>query len=116
VVNLWATWCTPCIKEMPSLLDLHQSGEAVVVAVSTDRMTERVGTFLTQHGLNDLPVRIDPGARALRAADLTPPALPITFIVRRQPDGTFVIKGAELGEREWAHPTMRRKIRQVFDR
>ena len=36
VVNFWATWCGPCIREIPTLQKLHESGEVKVVSISLD--------------------------------------------------------------------------------
>lgn len=48
VLNIWATWCTPCVREMPALERLYQRLRAdglVVVAVSTDASPGTLGPF-----------------------------------------------------------------------
>ena len=53
VVNLWATWCAPCIKEMPTLAKLQAAypGRITVVAISMDRveLRERARAFIGEH-------------------------------------------------------------------
>lgn len=62
LVNLWATWCAPCVKELPTLEALGQRpGAPRVIAVSQD-MAPRgsVDAFLEQHRLTELEVWHDP--------------------------------------------------------
>jgi thiol-disulfide isomerase/thioredoxin len=53
VVNLWATWCAPCVKEMPTLAALQAAypGKVAVAPVSMDRMgdRERARAFIAEH-------------------------------------------------------------------
>ena len=53
VVNLWATWCAPCIKEMPTLAKLQAAyrGRIVVAAISMDKdeLRERARAFIGEH-------------------------------------------------------------------
>src|SRR6266852_2060239 len=59
VVNLWATWCQPCLKEMPSLdrLQSQLDGKLVIAAVSEYRGgAERVGPFVLGMGLEKLKI------------------------------------------------------------
>lgn len=55
LINLWATWCAPCVKEFPSLSNLVErfKGRVVVLAVSHDRDREDIVTFVKAFG--DLP-------------------------------------------------------------
>ena len=59
LINLWATWCAPCIKELP-LLDAL-AGKVKVVTVSQDSADPaKVGAFLKDRGLKSLPPWLDP--------------------------------------------------------
>jgi thiol-disulfide isomerase/thioredoxin len=53
VVNLWATWCAPCVKEMPTLAALQAAypGRVLVVPVSSDRLSDRekARAFIAEH-------------------------------------------------------------------
>jgi cytochrome c biogenesis protein CcmG/thiol:disulfide interchange protein DsbE len=58
VLNLWATWCAPCVEELPSLLALQQRmPQLAVVAVSTDQDDSVYRHFLVQHHVNVLTIR-----------------------------------------------------------
>ncbi len=65
LVNLWATWCAPCVKELPTLDRLAQAhavdGELGVVAISQDHGPHpSVVAFLKHHGIRDLGAYQDP--------------------------------------------------------
>lgn len=62
LVNLWATWCGPCVKEMPALAALAKANEGrfTFIAVSQDMNGKAAVTpFLAAHRLTDLPVYVD---------------------------------------------------------
>ncbi len=84
VVNFWATWCVPCIQEIPSFNKLQQElgakGVAVVGVAMDEDGAELVKNFLKKHPM-DYPV-------ALGSADLTGryklDELPVTLVFDRQ--------------------------------
>jgi len=59
VLNFWATWCPPCVEEMPSLTAMQQrlADHVVVLAVSTDTDAAAYRRFLREHNINLLTVR-----------------------------------------------------------
>ena len=58
VLNLWATWCAPCIQELPSLLDLHkQMPDLAIVGVAMDQSDDVYRRFLTDHHVEITTVR-----------------------------------------------------------
>ena len=62
LLNLWATWCAPCVKELPTLDALSASGRIRVLAASQD--TEggvRIASFLKEKGASHLEPWLDPG-------------------------------------------------------
>jgi thiol-disulfide isomerase/thioredoxin len=70
VVNLWATWCQPCLREMPSLERLQEklTGRLTVAAVSQDRGGEKaVRPFLARLGLDKVKVYLDPKSEVGKA-------------------------------------------------
>jgi len=84
VLNFWATWCPPCVAEMPSLERLHRSlsPEGVsVVTVSTDEDEAELRRFVAEHALT-LPVLKDPGGR-VAANQYRTTGYPETFVLGR---------------------------------
>ena len=84
VLNFWATWCPPCVAEMPSLERLHRSlsPEGVsVVTVSTDEDEAALRRFVAEHALT-LPVLKDPGGR-VAANQYRTTGYPETFVLDR---------------------------------
>src|SRR5215470_14888475 len=84
VLNIWATWCAPCVQEMPSLERLHRAlgGEGLVVlSVSVDEDEKDLRRFVTEHGLT-FPVLRDPGGRLAADAYHTT-GYPETFVIDR---------------------------------
>ena len=96
VVNLWATWCTPCVAEMPALQDFSrivQPANIRVLPISSDRGGAKVvRQFYAAHGITSLPVWLDPKAQAAEAWDAR--GLPTTLIIDR--------RGREVGRLEGA--------------
>ena len=66
VLNFWATWCPPCVEEMPSLVEMQRRMKAkgiTVVAVSVDVDESAYQKFLKDHAVNLLTVR-DPSQKS----------------------------------------------------
>jgi thiol-disulfide isomerase/thioredoxin len=97
VLNLWATWCAPCVEEMPSLDRLQRDFPGVaVIAVSLDKQgEEKVRAFFAENGLKHLKVFADPSMKALSALGI--PGLPATILIAS--DGTEM--GAINGSYDW---------------
>lgn len=61
LLNLWATWCAPCVAELPALAKLAASGKVGVITVSQDLgQPEKIARFLADHGAASLPGWLDP--------------------------------------------------------
>jgi cytochrome c biogenesis protein CcmG/thiol:disulfide interchange protein DsbE len=85
VLNFWATWCPPCVAEMPSLERLHRAlgPEGLsVVTVSTDEDEGELKQFVSEHALT-LPVLKDPGGR-VAAGEYRTTGYPETFVLDRE--------------------------------
>ena len=69
LLNFWATWCPPCIEEMPSLIELHhEQPDLAIVAVSIDEDPDAYSRFIARRHVDLITVR-DP---AQKAAQLLP--------------------------------------------
>ncbi|WP_299621067.1 TlpA disulfide reductase family protein [Pelagibius sp.] len=112
LVNFWATWCAPCIREMPGLERLHQAFKDegfLVMAVSQDRGgAAKVVPFLERLGLDELPVFLDRKGALARAFALR--GLPATFLIGR--DGAVV--AGMTGPAEWDSPEAMALIRHYL--
>ncbi|MFB2654080.1 TlpA family protein disulfide reductase [Shewanella seohaensis] len=63
LVNLWATWCVPCLREIPELQKLQQQyvdKNIAIVPISIDEEVKDVRPFLNQHGFNNYRTWLDP--------------------------------------------------------
>ena len=102
VVNFWATWCAPCVAEMPSLNALQRAAGdrgVQVMPISIDRGgLAEVGPFYAQHGLDALPIYLDPYGRVPAAFEAI--GLPTTVIIGR--DGRWL--GTLAGDAHWDSP------------
>jgi thiol-disulfide isomerase/thioredoxin len=114
LVNLWATWCAPCIEEMPSLdrLQAKLGGkDFTVLALSSDRAGACVvRPILEKCGTSHLAVYLDPKGTATRLFKAR--GLPTTILIGR--DGTEL--GRIEGEAHWDSPAAEALIRWALDR
>ena len=63
MVNLWATWCAPCIKEIPQMENIRQvnkNNNLVVIPISIDEESDKVQAFLERHELGHYQTWLDP--------------------------------------------------------
>ncbi len=100
LLNLWATWCAPCRKEMPDLAKLQRllgGDDFEVVAISVDRKgAEASARFLIEAQATSLALYIDRSARILNPLGAI--GLPATYLIDRQ--GNEI--GRILGPADWA--------------
>lgn len=114
VLNIWATWCPPCVKEMPTLDRLQQKlgGDFFqVVVLSVDEAgVKAVKQFFKQTRVKNLDIHMDPGFKA--AGALNALGLPTTILIDVQ--GREI--GRLVGDAEWDTPEMIRFFRKVIAR
>ncbi len=106
VLNFWATWCPPCIEEMPSLVQMQkkfQGKDVTVLAVSVDDDADAYHKFLKDHAIDLLTVR-DPGGPKSDLGVTAPVAsrygtykFPETYIIDRE----GVIRRKFIGPIDW---------------
>jgi len=100
VLNFWATWCPPCIEEMPSLVQMQQRMKAkgvTVLAVSVDVDQDNYQRFLKDHSVNLLSVRdADQKSNALYGTF----KFPETYVI----DRTGIVRRKFIGAVDWTEP------------
>jgi peroxiredoxin len=111
LLNIWATWCAPCVEEMPSMEKLHQEFKDenfVILAVSIDQPgADVVRPFMKKHKLN-FPALID-SAGILKNLYRTS-GVPESFIIDKQ--GRILEE--IIGPRDWAAPGALRYFRSLI--
>lgn len=111
LLNLWATWCVPCRKEMPSLdrLQAQLGGPAFeVVALSIDKSPQAVREFYREYGIRKLALYIDPSAEV--TSTLGAVGIPTTLLV----DGDGRERWRRVGPAEWDAPEEVARIREYI--
>lgn len=102
VVNLWATWCVPCVAELPSLARLAAAlapEDIAVLPLSSDRGgAAAVERFYRTHEMSGLPVLLDPDGDAARAWGAR--GIPTTIVIDRKGRERARLEGSA----DWASP------------
>jgi peroxiredoxin len=113
LLNIWATWCPPCVDEMPSMEKLYQElkGEAFeILAVSIDVLgAKEVIPFMKKYKLS-FPALTDTNGAIKSLYQTT--GVPESFIIDK--DGIIVEK--VIGPRDWATPGAIRYFRNLIQR
>ena len=113
LVNFWATWCAPCVAEMPSLSKLqahYADADFQVVAISLDFEREPARQFLERLQITNLPLYHEGTHEIKKAAQVR--GLPVSIL--------YNANGRELarisGEVEWDSPEAKALIDSVLGR
>ena len=111
LLNIWATWCPPCVEEMPSMEKLHQTlkGEDFeILAVSIDTEGSKVvSPFMEKHKLSFTALTDTQGSAKISYRTT---GVPESFIIDK--DGSIVEK--IIGPRDWAAPSVIRYFRNMM--
>jgi thiol-disulfide isomerase/thioredoxin len=114
LVNFWATWCAPCIRELPSLDRLQAemgSEDFVVLTISEDRGgAEVAGPFLEKHGWKNLPAAVDKQMALSRAFKLR--GMPSTYLIDRESRVVGFLTGPAEWDSEEAKALIRHYLKQ----
>lgn len=111
LVNLWATWCTPCVAELPSLASLK---DVTVVAISLDRngTPEKIAEFLKKHGASSLSVYLDTDRQIPAAWEKLYQGLPTSFLIDKRGN----IAATFAGPFDWNQPEVLQRINQAEEK
>ena len=100
LLNFWATWCAPCVEEMPSLVQLQQRMKdkgVTVVAISVDVDNDAYHKFLVDHKIDLLTVR-DPDQKANNLYGTF--KFPETYVI----DRNGIVRRKFIGAVDWSQP------------
>jgi thiol-disulfide isomerase/thioredoxin len=97
MLNFWATWCPPCLKEMPDLEAIYKKfrGKGLVVISLSDEDETKVRRYLEQHSY-DYPIAADPTAKWNKAFEIE--GIPKTFVYDRE--GKLVTQSIDMRTRK----------------
>jgi thiol-disulfide isomerase/thioredoxin len=113
VINFWATWCQPCIAEIPSLVRLAQAlapHDIAVLPLSSDRGGAKiVSAWFEQHGITGLPILLDP--RGALASAWGGKGIPTTHIIGRDGKERARLEGAA----DWSTPASIELIQRLVE-
>lgn len=111
LVNFWASWCPPCVHEMPSMAMLKQTLENKpfeILAVNLGESKEAIAEFQDKHPLN-FPILLDTGGQAVK--DWQVFAYPSSYLI----DAQGQIRYALFGGTDWMEKHHLEKINQLLD-
>lgn len=111
LINLWASWCGPCIVEMPSLKTFahdYKSKGLHVIAISVDIDRKTVEKAVKTHNFGDFAHNWDNDGQMMEV--FNPPALPVSMLI--DPAGN--LRGILSGEYDWSDPALRKAIDQFL--
>lgn len=107
VLNFWASWCAPCIEELPSLEELQRDLPQVqIVAVSTDDDAAAYERFLQKHSVSLLTVR-DGDQRSNGMYGTS--RFPETYVI----DKNGMIRRKFIGPQEWTSPEILNYLKKL---
>ena len=113
LVNFWATWCAPCVSELPSLYNLKQnksSSKFKILLISIDRAGPKIyNPFLKRLGLSNLNSASDPKANLMRSLKIS--GVPTTLLIH--PEGYIV--GMYTGDAKWDSPSAEALLMRYID-
>jgi len=100
LLNLWATWCAPCVKELPALAQLHRAlpGLTIVAVSEGQESAKDTAAFLKAHGAADLTVYLDSNHAFLAAFGAF--GLPLSALI----DPAGLERARAVGPAEWDKP------------
>jgi thiol-disulfide isomerase/thioredoxin len=94
-LNFWATWCEPCLRELPAFVDFmaeQPEGGPVILAVNSGEPAARIEAFLAEQGIKGIPILLDLDYSVSTAYGAD--RIPMTFVI----DAAGVVREMHVGE------------------
>ncbi len=109
VVNFWATWCPPCLEEMPSMQrawELMQKEGMLLLAINVGEDEDQVFTFSGEYEV-EFPLLLDTSSAVINSWPVL--GLPTTYVI--DPLGRFAYRA--IGGRQWDDPELLKTIQSL---
>ena len=102
VLNFWATWCKPCSREIPKLVDIYEAlkdrgVQFIGINVDSPRNLPKVKPFANAHGIT-YPVLLDSNSELISLLQIT--AMPTILIVNKADEIVYLHRGYRPGDEE----------------
>ncbi len=111
IIHFWATWCPPCVEEIPALSDFWAKyrgrTDITLYAISVDRDWKSIDEFSAKNP-NRLPIYRDPKASTAQRFGTT--QYPETYITNKSGRVLYRVQGAV----SWSDPDVQRRIEQLL--
>jgi thiol-disulfide isomerase/thioredoxin len=106
-VNIWATWCPPCVAELPGIEELHQQfGEKVSFILVSNEDPNVIKAFAEKHAYNELPFYYSNSV----PPEFSSNSIPTTFIL----DKNGVVKVNKKGAARWNSDKTEKLLEQLI--
>ncbi|MGY9105324.1 MAG: TlpA family protein disulfide reductase, partial [Alphaproteobacteria bacterium] len=112
VLNLWATWCAPCVAELPALARAQAAlgDDALILPVDMEKKSvEEISAFLADNGAGTLPTYLDTDYALMQAFEAFTVGLPYTIFINASGQQVATASGPQ----EWDDPEAVEYIRQM---
>lgn len=112
LINFWASWCGPCLQEMPLLNAIHKKYEPLgftVLGVNVEENSANAKAFLADRGV-DFPVLLDTKNKVSKLYDVI--AMPTTVVVDRDGNMRFLHKGYKAGDENEYRKMVKKLVRE----
>ncbi|MFN8371636.1 MAG: TlpA disulfide reductase family protein [Anaerolineae bacterium] len=95
-LNFWATWCPPCVRELPAFTAFAQEQDpetgALVVAINAGETAEVINAYFSQNNISHIEVLLDPAGAARSLYGVI--NLPVTYVI----DAQGLVRAMKIGE------------------